>query len=81
MSRERHGRRGRKDDSAWAHRRLLPTAGDRLSTKQLQRLADMLTEDDPTGEIGAAWGGKERLRMLLASPADPRVPRARPWAF
>jgi transposase len=81
VSRERHGRRGRKNDQAWAHRRLLLTAGDRLSARQLDRLQAMLAEDDPTNEIGAAWGCKERLRMLLASPADPWVLRARLWAF
>ena len=35
----------------------------------------MLRRDDPTGEIGGAWGVKERLRMLLActdlEAADP----------
>jgi transposase len=81
VSRERHGRRGRGTDAAWAHRRLLLTAGDRLSAKQLDRLTAMLAADDPTDEIGAAWGCKERLRMLLASPADPWVLRARLWAF
>ena len=81
VSRERHGRRGRKNDQAWAHRRLLLTAGDRLSARQLDRLQAMLAEDDPTNEIGAAWGCKERLRMLLASPADPWVLRERLWAF
>jgi transposase len=81
VSRERHGRRGRKADPAWAHRRMLLTAGDRLSPRQLARLEQVLAEDDPTGEIGAAWGCKERLRMLLASPADPWVLRARLWAF
>jgi hypothetical protein len=75
-SRERHGRRGRTTDAAWAHRRLLLTAGDRLSVKQLDRLTEMLAADDPTDEIGgAAWGCKERLRMLLASPADSWVLR------
>ena len=81
VSRERHGRRGRKTDTAWAHRGLLLTAGDRLSPRQLARLEQVLATDDPTGEIGAAWGCKERLRMLLASPADPWILRARLWAF
>jgi len=30
----------------------------------------MLWHDDPTGELGASWGVKERLRMLLAG-TDP----------
>ena len=28
----------------------------------------MLATDDPTGELGAAWGVKEALRLILASP-------------
>lgn len=30
--------------------------------------AQALAVDDPTNEIGAAWGVKERLRQLLAAP-------------
>lgn len=65
--RTRHRRRGRRADPAWAHRRLLLRAGDRLSSRALRRLAAVLERDDPTNEIGAAWGVKERLRQLLAS--------------
>ena len=66
VAREQHGRRGRKDDLVWAHRLLLLRAGNRLSPRALARLDDVLTHDDPTGQIGAAWGVKERLRLLLA---------------
>ena len=66
--RERFERRGRKADPAWAHRRLLLAAGDRLSRHGLARLRHVLAVDDPTNEIGAAWGVKERLRRLLAAP-------------
>lgn len=45
---------------------LLLRAGDRLSAPASHRLEQVLLRDDPTGEIGAAWGVKERLRMLLA---------------
>lgn len=31
----------------------------------MHRLDHVFAHDDPTGEIGAAWGVKERLRMLL----------------
>src|SRR5512144_1032166 len=65
--RERHGRGGRTTDPAWANRRLLLRAGDRLSARRLGRLKAVFAADDPTGEIGAAWGVKERLRMLLAA--------------
>jgi len=62
VAREQLGRRGRKPDPAWAHRRMLLTAGDRLSRRQLARLTRVLADDDPTNEIGAAWGCKELLR-------------------
>jgi transposase len=65
--REQHGRRGRKTDPAWVNRRLLLRAGDRLSDKNISRLKATFASNDPTGEIGAAWGVKERLRMLLAA--------------
>lgn len=68
VAREQLGRRGRKSDPAWAHRRLLLAAGDRLSARGLTRLARVLRHDDPTNEIGAAWGIKELLRQLLAAP-------------
>ncbi len=67
-AREQLGRRGRKGDPAWAHRRLLLAAGDKLSKRGLARLKQVLATDDPTNEIGAAWGIKELLRQLLAAP-------------
>jgi transposase len=67
VAREQLGRRGRKRDPAWAHRRLLLRAGDQLSAAGLRRLAAVLATDDPTNEIGAAWGCKELLRALLAA--------------
>ncbi len=42
---------------------------------------NVFAHDDPTDELGAAWACKERLRMLLAAPADPRVIRSRLWEF
>lgn len=80
VSRDRHGRRGRKADPAWAHRQLLLTAGDRLSRRQLDRLDFVLAVDDPTDEIGAAWGCKERLRLILKEH-DPSRIRLRLWDF
>src|SRR5689334_24669449 len=44
--------------SGVAHRRMLLTVGDRPSRRQLERLSRVLDGDDPTGEIGAAWGCK-----------------------
>ena len=80
-SRERHTRRGRKIDPVWAHRGLLLRAGNRLGPRALAKLVTVLERDDPTNEIGAAWGCKERLRQLLAAPADRATIRDRLWAF
>jgi len=66
---EQLGRRGRKRDPAWAHRRLLLRAGDQLGPAGRRRLRHVLASDDPSNEIGAAWGVKELLRA--ASPAAP----------
>jgi transposase len=65
--REQKGRRGRLEDPAWVNRRLLLRAGNTLSPRALARLRATLRTDDPTDEIGAAWGIKEQLRRLLAS--------------
>src|SRR5512142_2241620 len=67
VAREQLGHRGGQADPAWAHRRLLLTAGDRLSRRGLARLRHLLAVDDPTNEIGAAWGIKELLRQLLTA--------------
>ena len=80
VAREQLGRRGRATDGPWAHRRMLLTAGDRLSPRQLARLGRVLDADDPTEEIGAAWACKE---LLSPGPAGPRPvghPRAM-WRF
>lgn len=80
VTRERHGRRGMKVDPAWAHRRMLLTAGDRLSARQLARLRRVFATDDPTNEIAAAWACKELLRQLLTS-RNRREARERLWRF
>jgi transposase len=49
-----------------AQRRLLLRDGQSLSTKQWRRLRSLFATDDPTGELLAAWAGKELLRQLLA---------------
>ncbi|MGH3461311.1 MAG: ISL3 family transposase [Kribbellaceae bacterium] len=61
-----HGRRGRNSDPAWRYRQLLLRGYDTLSPRGRDRLADVLRRDDPTDELGAAWGVKEQLRRLLA---------------
>jgi transposase len=80
VTRTLYGRRGLASDPVWAHRRMLLTAGNRLSRKQLRRLDWVLTTDDPTGEIGAAWGCQELLRQLL-DQQDPTRIRAALWRF
>jgi transposase len=80
VTRQRHGRRGLAADLVWAHRRMLLSAGNRLSQRQLTRLDRVLDTDDPTGEIGAAWGCKELLRQLLAQH-DPARIRVALWRF
>ena len=67
VTREAKGRRGRLADPAWVNRRLLLRAGNTLSPAALTRLKATLRADDPTDEIGAAWGIKEQLRRLLTS--------------
>ncbi|WP_332870054.1 transposase [Geodermatophilus chilensis] len=46
---------------------MLLRAGNTLSPWALARLKATLRADDPTDEIGAAWGIKEQLRALLTS--------------
>jgi len=80
VTREQHGHRGTLAQPVWVHRRMLLTAGDHLSARQLARLRAVLASDDPTGEIGAAWAVKERLRMLLAQTEPERI-RDALWRF
>jgi transposase len=60
-----HGHRGRANQDVWAYRRLLLRNGRSLSDRQWTRLRSLFATDDPTGEILAAWAGKECLRQLL----------------
>jgi transposase len=73
VTREQLGRRGTTADPVWVNRRLLLTGADHLSAKQWRRLNAMLERCDPTNEIGAAWGVKERLRLLLAESEASRI--------
>jgi transposase len=57
------------------NRRLLLTGADHLSAKQWRRFTVMLDRCDPTQEIGAAWGVKERLRMLLTEREPSKIRR------
>lgn len=66
VSWETHGRRGRGSDLTWANRLLLMRGYDTLSERGRAKLKSVLGQDDPTNEIGAAWGVKEQLRRMLA---------------
>lgn len=68
VSWDRHDRRGRKTDPAWAHRLLLLRGYNTLSERGRATLEQVLRTDDPTDEIGAAWGVKEALRLVLMAP-------------
>ncbi|MGV8967486.1 MAG: ISL3 family transposase, partial [Cellulomonas sp.] len=65
LVRDHKGRRGRLVDPAWANRRLLLRGADTLSPGGWARLEKVFRTDDPTDELGAAWGIKEQLRRLI----------------
>jgi transposase len=77
VSWDRHDRRGRKVDPAWAHRLLLLRGYDTLSPRGRAKLDAVLAGDDPTNEIGAAWGVKEQLRRVLACRTLPEARAAK----
>jgi transposase len=81
--RDRHQRRGRAIDPAWANRRLLLRGAETLSPAGWARLERVLRTDDPTDELGAAWGIKEQVRRLLAtgSLADAHTEKMRLGAY
>src|SRR5512144_2702765 len=67
VTRDRLGRRGRRTDPAWGNRRRLLRARERLSERAFTRMWNELIDADPSGELLAAWIGKEELRALLAT--------------
>lgn len=69
VTREQLGRRGRAVDPAWANRRLLLRARERLSNRALRRMWNGCVDHDPSGQILAAWIAKEELRALCATAA------------
>ncbi len=66
VTREQLGRRGRKNDPAWANRRLLLRGRERLSAKAFARMWNGCIDNDTTGHLLLAWIAKEELRALLA---------------
>jgi transposase len=61
------GHRGRRRDPLYRIRKLLLTAAEQLTGRGRARLRAGLTAGDPTGEVAAAWLGKELLRATYAS--------------
>jgi transposase len=61
------GHRGRKRDPLYRIRKLLLTAQEQLTQRGWARLRAGLRAGDPTGEVAAAWQGKELLRAVYAT--------------
>jgi transposase len=61
------GHRGRKHDPLYRIRKLLLTAAEQLTGRGWARLRAGLTAGDPSGEVAAAWQGKELLRAVYAA--------------
>jgi transposase len=61
------GHRGRKSDPLYRIRKLLLTAAEQLTSRGRVRLRAGLQAGDPTGEVAAAWQGKELLRAVYAA--------------
>jgi transposase len=65
------GHRGRKRDPLYRIRKLLLTAAEQLTERGWVRLRAGLATGDPTGEVAAAWQGKELLRAVYAAAGMP----------
>jgi transposase len=69
------GHRGRKRDPLYRIRKLLLTAAEQLTGRGRARLRAGLAAGDPTGEVAAAWQGKELLRAVYRA-VGPAAARA-----
>jgi transposase len=58
------GHRGRRRDPLYRIRKLLLTAQEQLTQRGRVRLRAGLAAGDPSGEVAAAWQGKELLRAV-----------------
>jgi transposase len=65
------GHRGRKPDPLYRIRKLLLTAQEQLTQRGQARLRAGLAAGDPTGEVAAAWQGKELLRAVYRAAGMP----------
>jgi transposase len=67
------GHRGPKHDPLYQVRKLAITARERLTQRGRARLRAGLAAGDPTGEVAAAWQGKELLRAVYAAAGMERA--------
>ena len=65
------GHRGRKRDPLYRSRKLLLTAQEQLTQRGRVRLRAGLAAGDPSGEVAAAWQGKELLRAVYRAVGMP----------
>ena len=65
-TRDRRGRRGRKQDPEWQIRRRLLRGKENLTELQLAALLDKLLDRGVAGDLAAAWVAKELLRDVFA---------------
>ena len=65
------GHRGRRRDPLYRIRKLLLVAAEQLTSRGRVRLRAGLAAGDPTGEVAAAWQGKELLRAVYAAAGMP----------
>jgi len=75
VTRQVLGRRGTSRDPAWANRRRLLRARERLTSEQFHRMWEQISAQEATGELLATWIAKEELRFLL-SLARTRPPQS-----
>ena len=61
------GHRGRTHDPLYRIRKLLLIATEQVTQRGRARLRAGLAAGDPTGEVAAAWQGKELLRAVYAT--------------
>jgi transposase len=74
------GHRGRKHDPLYRIRKLLLTAAEQLTQRGRVRLRAGLSAGDPSGQVAAAWQGKELLRAVYAA-VDTQAARAALYRF
>lgn len=69
VTQQQLGRRGHRTDAVWANRRMLLRARERLSERAFARMWNGALDNDPSGELLAAWIAKEELRAVMGCAA------------